>query len=213
MTERCNTCGRDCFCARSVNLPHIYPLPTFKREEVTEVSTMNNRGDAGNTPLMNAIEGLNQQIVELVIQKLDKEGINAKNSKGRTALHSVANIIWFEMLWRAEDEKFNQVKTAKLLIDAGADINIQDDEGLTPLHLACRSNNYELVKLLIDKGANVNPEPQPQEQKKNANRPSRNQVNDYCWDESHRQFDTSLRMNKMELARKERPNLKGVGEF
>lgn len=156
MTLRCITCGRDCFCARSVNIPLIQPLPTFKREEVTEGSTMK---IMNNTPLMIAIEGLNQQIVELIIPKLDKIGINAKNSKGRTALHCVANIVWFDSRWQVDDKRFNQAKIAKLLIDAGADINIQDDEGITPLHLACRSNSYELVQLLIDNGANVNPPP------------------------------------------------------
>lgn len=151
MTLICNTCGRDCGCPKLVPLPHVQSSSDLK--PVKRESTMN------NTPLMNAIEGLNQQIAELVIPKLDKIGINAKNSKGRTALHCVANIVWFDSRWQVDDKRFNQAKIAKLLIDAGADINIQDDEGITPLHLACRSNSYELVQLLIDNGANVNPPP------------------------------------------------------
>lgn len=41
------------------------------------------------------------------------------------------------------------------LIDAGANINIKDDKGQTPLHKACISENQEMVKLLIQKGADL----------------------------------------------------------
>jgi len=44
----------------------------------------------------------------------------------------------------------------KLLIENGADVNIQDDYGKTPLQLAVEYNNDEMVKLLIENGADLN---------------------------------------------------------
>ncbi|MBO9699052.1 MAG: ankyrin repeat domain-containing protein [Sporocytophaga sp.] len=42
------------------------------------------------------------------------------------------------------------------LIALGADVNVQDYSGKTPLHYACSKNDPELVDLLLSKGANVN---------------------------------------------------------
>ena len=63
----------------------------------------------------------------------------------------------------------HQFETAKCLIDNGANVTISDDVCVTPLHWACsiskdhKDNNknleqYELVKMLIEKGADVNAE-------------------------------------------------------
>lgn len=41
-----------------------------------------------------------------------------------------------------------------LLLDNGADIEGQDNRGRMALHLAAMSGNYEIVKLLLEKGAN-----------------------------------------------------------
>jgi ankyrin repeat protein len=49
------------------------------------------------------------------------------------------------------------LKIMELLIDAGADINNQSGKsGDTPLIIASYMNNYELARLLIQKGADVN---------------------------------------------------------
>ena len=49
-----------------------------------------------------------------------------------------------------------QADQVENLLDAGADVNFQDRDGYTPLHLASRRNHLRVVKLLIDNGANVN---------------------------------------------------------
>ena len=43
-----------------------------------------------------------------------------------------------------------------LLIDAGADVNAQCNEGNTVLHWACRCGNIEFVKVLLENGADIN---------------------------------------------------------
>lgn len=48
---------------------------------------------------------------------------------------------------------FNKPEMAKVLIDAGADINFQNNDGATALHLAAFFCRPEIVKLLLAKGA------------------------------------------------------------
>ncbi len=44
-------------------------------------------------------------------------------------------------------------QTARVLIKAGADLNVRNDGEVTPLHLAVLKNNIDIVKMLIDCGA------------------------------------------------------------
>ncbi len=48
---------------------------------------------------------------------------------------------------------FGKTEAARLLIDAGADLNFQNNDGSTPLHTAAFFCRPEIVKMLIDKGA------------------------------------------------------------
>jgi ankyrin repeat protein len=43
-----------------------------------------------------------------------------------------------------------------LLLDAGADVNARDFDGVTPLHMAASNENPEVLTLLLDAGADVN---------------------------------------------------------
>ena len=42
-------------------------------------------------------------------------------------------------------------------MDAGADINVKDGRGITPLHDTCSEGHKEIANLFITKGADVNP--------------------------------------------------------
>ncbi|XP_066480691.1 KN motif and ankyrin repeat domain-containing protein 4 [Tiliqua scincoides] len=72
-----------------------------------------------------------------VVTKLLKEGnVNIRASQGgQTAL----------ILGVSHDRE----DMVKALLSCGADINLQDDTGLSPLMVACQYNNTEIVKLLL----------------------------------------------------------------
>ncbi len=46
-------------------------------------------------------------------------------------------------------------EAAKLVLDAGADINARHNTGQTPLIMAASKSHVDMVKLLIDRGANI----------------------------------------------------------
>lgn len=96
----------------------------------------------GNTALMEAIE--RSDISESYIEKLFTKdvGINLISQQGNTAL----NLAIY-------DEKY---AIAKKLILLGADVNRYKGDAYSPLYNACDKNNFEIVKLLVEKGANVN---------------------------------------------------------
>ncbi len=48
---------------------------------------------------------------------------------------------------------FGKTEMAKMLIDAGADLNFQNNDGSTALHTASFFCRPEIVKMLLDKGA------------------------------------------------------------
>ena len=56
------------------------------------------------------------------------------------------------------EARSGQVEMVQLLIKFGADANEQDDDLITPLHLASKLMDTTLVQLLLDNGANPNAE-------------------------------------------------------
>jgi ankyrin repeat protein len=43
----------------------------------------------------------------------------------------------------------------EILLGSGADINLKDSSGYTPLFYAVLNKNFKLVKLLVEHGANI----------------------------------------------------------
>ena len=65
-----------------------------------------------------------------------------EDNGNRTPLHWAA--------WRG------RVEIARMLIDAGANLDIQDDQGQTPLHWAAKYGREEIARMLIGAKADVN---------------------------------------------------------
>lgn len=101
--------------------------------------------------LFNAINSYEFDIAQfLIISGFDLKKV--KFSTGDTPLHLVCHTGYAD----SKNVGHSDVKTAKLLIDKGADINAVNQFGNTPLHYAASSGNLELAKLLLDNGAKTN---------------------------------------------------------
>ena len=79
------------------------------------------------------------------IAPLLRHGVNIEgmNSWRQTALHYVAAYK-------------NDEHPAKMLLEAGANPNNRDLDGITPLQWAVVSNSEKVVKILLGSGANIN---------------------------------------------------------
>lgn len=95
-------------------------------------------GQKGRTPLILAAYGGHTSVVEF-LQGKDAD-INAKDSDGQTALMYACK--------RSFDE------TAGFLLRNGADVDVQSKKkGVTALMIAAVAGNVELVRMLLDRGA------------------------------------------------------------
>lgn len=99
------------------------------------------RSEIGETVLIRACVSFHPHIVQIILEHGADPNIKAKRS-GRSALY-----------W-ASDRGI--IKNIKLLLEYGANVNIKDSYGTTPLHLTSLYGHTEATKLLIDNGAYVN---------------------------------------------------------
>lgn len=98
------------------------------------------RDEAGSTALIWAVWTNQVESVRFLIgQKAD---LNVENNRdyGQTALRAAAEM--------------GRTEIARLLIDAGADINARRWSGESALLLAARGNHTEIVRMLVAKNAN-----------------------------------------------------------
>ena len=113
-----------------------------------------------------AIEG-HKEIAELLIA--EGADVNAKTNDGKTPLDEAINPFYNKTeianLLRKHGGKHGTIHSAvgggdveavKEFLAAGADVNVKDKRGFTPLHWASISGHKEAVELLIDNGADVN---------------------------------------------------------
>lgn len=90
------------------------------------------------TPLLCAVHYGRKEMVELLLM----HGANVNRKLSYTPLHGAC--------------QRNQPTIAKILIDAGADINAKDSRGRTPLHVSCETKAASIAELLIESGADIN---------------------------------------------------------
>ncbi len=94
------------------------------------------------TPLQSALVfGRNPKVVDRILQ--EKPDLDETADNGRTALHMVVERRMLSELTR--------------LLRLGADANVVDDEGISPLHVAAQvDRDGQITKLLLDGGSDPN---------------------------------------------------------
>jgi hypothetical protein len=101
------------------------------------------RGESMISPLHAAAISGNFEAVRILIE-YDPADINARDEGGSTPL-----------LWASGSRYFEDGSVVRLLLEHGADTNVQNQIGRTPLHRASMIGALEVVRLLLEHGADV----------------------------------------------------------
>ena len=109
----------------------------------------NLQDNEGLTALIIASERGEAEIIELLTSRSQAK-VDLQDHKGKTALmHIVESLKKSEQLF----EQFG-AKVITLLIEYGANIDLQDNSGWSALMMACQNGHVKLSSMLLDKGAN-----------------------------------------------------------
>ncbi|MGB4399570.1 MAG: ankyrin repeat domain-containing protein [Daejeonella sp.] len=103
---------------------------------------VNQFSDDGFTPLGLASYFGNEDVVRLLLLKGAEPNVPSQNGYNVYPLHSAV--------------ASNYAMIAKMLMEAGADVNVVQMSGATPLHSAAQNGNIDLLIVLLEGGANVN---------------------------------------------------------
>jgi len=87
-----------------------------------------------------------KKVEELIDNKTAEEKINFIDTPINSSQDTPLNIA----------AMFNNIDIVKLLVEAGADLDIANDDNETPLQTAVHLGNIKIVEILIDKGADIN---------------------------------------------------------
>ena len=87
-----------------------------------------------------------------IVEKLLHKGVDLhiRNKRSQDALLAYVERFQTAKWWWGHD-----AGTVQLLVDHGAAVNTADEDGNTPLHLAFKDGEVELIEVLVRNGANV----------------------------------------------------------
>ncbi|HET9952021.1 MAG TPA: ankyrin repeat domain-containing protein [Candidatus Eisenbacteria bacterium] len=95
----------------------------------------------GYSALRSAVEASNPAIARMLLERGADSNERYSPPRAERLLHRTVY--------------HDSVDVARVLLEFGADVNVVDDNGLTPLHMAAREGNAELIRLLLAKGARI----------------------------------------------------------
>lgn len=125
------------------------------QELLDRAVNVNMRGPDGNTPVMEATYGGHLDTVKLLLNR--GADLSAKKRDGATALSLTSNkdilALFKNVSALVSASAAGDVNTVKALLDSGTPANGLDQAGESALHAACWSGKTEVVKLLLNRGA------------------------------------------------------------
>ena len=119
---------------------------------------MNGRDNDGRSPLHLAAFYGQVDVAESLLEYAAE--VNAADISGHTPLHQVTlgnhDYKQFGMeSWLLKKHPGRVISLAQRLLESGADVNAQNKDHETPLHLASRLRLHEMARLLLEHGAKV----------------------------------------------------------
>jgi ankyrin repeat protein len=114
----------------------------------------------GETPLMIAALANNAGVIQVLLEhgiELNGRSKALSYPKDRFGLEGVVTILphgsWTPLMYAARE---GSVDAARVLCDAGAEINAADPDGSTSLLLAIANGHFDTAAMLVEHGADVN---------------------------------------------------------
>ena len=121
-------------CATGL-VEHVKMMLEHKPEVINELSSH------GFTPLGSAAHFDQEEVVRLLLAHHADPNICSQNGYNSYPLHAALNN--------------NNDQISKMLIEAGAEVNIVQNGRISPLHLAAQHGNIELIIALLEQGADI----------------------------------------------------------
>ena len=115
---------------------------------------VNLSGRNGCTPLHKAAENRCKKYLEKLIQ--NNANVHAVDTNGQTALLKAANRNLIEKDNIETDTQTQSLECIQILLKAGADVNIADNSGHTPLSRSAECGDQKAMEILLQNGACIN---------------------------------------------------------
>ncbi len=103
--------------------------------------TIDSYSDDGFTPLALAAYFNHGDVVKYLLSKQAEVNLPSKNGFQVFPLHAAVTA--------------NSYEITEYLLEAGADVNVRQQSGVTPLHTAAQNGNIGILILLLEKGADT----------------------------------------------------------